>query len=101
MSTLMRPGGSPTSRVPSMSKLIRRATRAGPENVLRRGERHDGVEPRLISYHTRDVALSGEIFCQHHVTGRDPGHRPVAYLDLRRAGQRDRILPARSAMPIE
>src|SRR4030095_3311375 len=64
-------------------------------------ERHEHGEAWGVPDHAGDVALAGEILGQHHIARPDPRHRAVAHLDLRLAGERDGILPARRAVPGE
>src|SRR5262249_38701346 len=64
-------------------------------------ERHDRVEARLVADDAGDVAPPREVLGQHDVAGTDSRLGAVADLDLRGAGERDRVLPPRRAVPVE
>src|SRR2546423_3609855 len=77
------------------------ATRGMTGSFLRCVQVHDRVEPRLVPDHASDVAAAGQVFGQHDVAGADAHDGAVAHFDLGGAGERDRVLPARRAMPVE
>src|SRR5580704_10007039 len=64
-------------------------------------DRDDRVEAGLGAHHARHVALAGQILRERHVARSDPGHRAVPDLDLGGAGERDRVLAPRRAVPVE
>src|SRR5215469_10263330 len=64
-------------------------------------QRNDHIKSLLLPHHARDVALTGEILSQEHIPRADALNCPVSYLDLGFASQRNRILPSRSAVPVQ
>src|SRR2546425_1174034 len=65
------------------------------------GQRHDRVEAGLVADHAGDVAPAGEVLGQDHVAGAHTRLGAVAHLDLGGARERDRVLPAWCAVPVE
>src|SRR6185295_3070390 len=69
--------------------------------VLLLHDRNEGVAAGLWADHARDVAAAGEILGEDDVARPDAHDGAVANLDLGGTGQRDRVLAAWRAVPVE
>src|SRR5262245_18001157 len=73
-------GQGPRPALADLEPRLSAPCEESPERALPVGQRHDGVETRLVPDDSGDMPLAGQIFGEHHVAGPDSRHRAIADL---------------------